>query len=75
MERAIEIDKKHFAPDHPNLAIRYCNLAMILHDMGDREGARRYIELAIDIARKHFGPEHPSMKTLMENRGDIMKGD
>ncbi len=35
MERAIEIDEKHFGPDHPNLVTRYSNLAGILRDSGD----------------------------------------
>jgi len=73
MERAIEIEAKHFDPDHPNLATSYSNLAMILQDLGDLPEARRLMERAIEIGEKHFKPDHPRLLTMRENLALILQ--
>ncbi len=67
IERAIAIDQKHFAPDHPAFAIIYSNLATIQHDQGDLPGARASMERAIAIAEKNLGPEHPNLAAMRSN--------
>jgi tetratricopeptide (TPR) repeat protein len=78
MERAITIGEKHFAPDHPALAISYSNLAMIQKDQGDLPGARASMERAIAIEEKHFAADHATfaisysnLALIQENQGDL----
>ena len=71
MERAIGIEEKHFAPDHPTFATRYSNLATIQQAQGDLPGARASIERAIVIAEKNLGAEHPNLATMRSNLAGI----
>ncbi len=73
IERAIEIDEKHFKPDHPLLATYNSNLAMILKDLGELPAARRWIERAIEIDEKHFEPDHPELAIYYNNLALILK--
>jgi Tfp pilus assembly protein PilF len=67
MERAIEIQSKHFPPDHPNLATSYSNLATIQQEQGSLHAARANMERAIEIQRKHLPLEHPTFATSYSN--------
>jgi tetratricopeptide (TPR) repeat protein len=71
MDRAIQIDEKHFDPDHPNLAVRYSNLATILKDLGDLPQARRHMQRAIEINQKHFDPDHPTLAVSYNNLAHV----
>jgi tetratricopeptide (TPR) repeat protein len=73
MERAIAIDEKHSAPDHPTFAIRYSNIATIQKDQGDLPGARRSMARAIAIDEKHFAPDHPTFATRYSNLAIIQQ--
>jgi tetratricopeptide (TPR) repeat protein len=73
IERAITIQEKHFAPDHPTLATPYSNLATIQQDQGDLPGARASIERAIAIDEKHFAPDHPTLATRYSNLAMIQQ--
>jgi tetratricopeptide (TPR) repeat protein len=73
MERAIAIELKHFEADHPTLATSYCNLGMILKDLGDLSGAKAQMERAIAIEEKHFDPDHPALGVRYGNMGWILK--
>jgi hypothetical protein len=42
LERALSIDEATFGPDHPNVAIRLNNLALILRDLKLPVEARPY---------------------------------
>jgi len=64
MERAIEIDQKHFDPDHPNLATRYNNLAHIELEEDKREAACRLWRRAHGILTKHFNDDHPRVRAV-----------
>jgi len=67
MEKAIEIWKKNYEPDHPTLAVSYSNLAAILQDLGDLTGARGRMEKAIAIEEKNFEPDHPTLAVSYNN--------
>ena len=75
MERAIEIDEKHFDPDHPSLATRYSNLAMILKDLDELPQARQQMERAIEIAEKNFEPDHPKLIIMRKNLAGILRAE
>jgi tetratricopeptide (TPR) repeat protein len=80
-ERAIEIGFKHFEKDHPALAVRYTNLAVIQTAQGElytRAGehikaqpefaaARTNTERAIEIYIRHFDRDHPNLATNYSN--------
>ncbi|MCC7387341.1 MAG: tetratricopeptide repeat protein [Phycisphaerales bacterium] len=72
-EKAIAIESKHFAPDHPTFATSYSNLATIQLDQGDLPGARASMEKAIAIAEKHLGAEHPNLATMRSNLATIQQ--
>ena len=59
LERALAITEAAYGPDHPTVAIRLNNLALILRDLGQVEAARPLQEraLAITQAAKSAGPE------------------
>jgi hypothetical protein len=40
-ERALRIDEASYGPDHPIVAMRLNNLALLLRDLGDPASARR----------------------------------
>lgn len=67
MERAIAIEQRHSAPDHPTLAYGYSNLGLIQKNQADFPAARASIERAIDIQQKHFAPDHPTLGTSYSN--------
>lgn len=66
MERAIEIEEKHFDPDHPTLATSYHNLAGIVFREGKPAEALVLEEKALSILLKHFDEDHPHVKTARE---------
>ncbi|MEM6448520.1 MAG: tetratricopeptide repeat protein, partial [Cyanobacteria bacterium P01_D01_bin.123] len=53
-------DEHNFGSDHPNTARRYSNLAMVLKDLGDYEGAKELLEKATASAEQNFGSDHPT---------------
>ena len=61
MERALRIDEASYGPDHPTVAIRLGNLAMILRDLGDPAGAKPLLERALRIDEASYGPDHPDV--------------
>ncbi len=50
-ERALAITEAAYGPDHPDVATRLNNLAQILRDLGQPEGARPLQERALAITR------------------------
>jgi hypothetical protein len=47
-------------PDHPDTATSLNNLAIVLRDQEDLEGARALQERALAIREARLGPDHPS---------------
>jgi len=73
IERSIKINEKHFAPDHPRLAISYSNLAMIQQAQGDLPGARAQHRVQHQDQREHFAPDHPTLAISYSNLAPIQK--
>ncbi|MDQ2862349.1 MAG: tetratricopeptide repeat protein [Bacteroidota bacterium] len=70
-------DEKKFGEGHPSTATLYSNLATVLQDLGDYEGARVLLEKAVASDEKNFGKGHPStagsysnLAMLLRNLGD-----
>ena len=53
--------------DHPKLAIRYSNLALVEQDLGHLEEARELLQRAIAIGEKAYEADHPTLATSYNN--------
>lgn len=58
LEEAIRIERLQFDPRHVNLVIRYLNLAHVLWDSGEQDGAATLAQIALAIFLFRLGPEH-----------------
>jgi tetratricopeptide (TPR) repeat protein len=77
-ERALAINEKVLGPEHPQTALSLNNLAHLLQDQGDLDGARALHERALAIREKTLGPDHPdtaeslnNLALLLQDQGDL----
>jgi cellulose biosynthesis protein BcsQ len=73
MERALRIAEAAHGPDHPTVAVRLSNLAMILRDLGDPAGARPLLERALAVDESAYGPDHPAVATQLSNLALVLR--
>src|SRR5260370_4178899 len=66
-QRAIAIGEKTLGPEHPDLAIRYNNLASLYYVQGKYAEAEPLFQRAIAIDEQTLGPEHPDLATDYNN--------
>jgi len=64
IEKILSNDIKNFGPDHPTVATRYNEFAMILLDRNDFQKAKSYFQEAYRIWIAALGPEHPKTKDV-----------
>ena len=77
MRRALAIDEQSFGPDHPNVAIRLNNLALLLQATNRLDEAeplmRRALVILVTFGRQ-TGYDHPNLRMFAENyRGLLTK--
>ena len=72
-ERALEIAQKTYGKEHPVVATRLSNLALILKDLGEVSSARPLMERALEIDEKTYGKEHPKVATSLSNLALILR--
>jgi len=81
--RTVALEEQMLEPDHPNLATRYSNLALVEQDLGNLDEARILMikavaienldearilmKKAVPINEKVFEPDHPSLATSYSN--------
>ena len=70
-ERALAITEAAHGPDHPHVAIRLSNLALVLRDLGDPAAARPLAERALAIVEAAHGPDHPDIAVRLSNLAEI----
>ena len=70
-ERALAIWEAGLGPDHPNVGSVLNNLAALVHDTGDLQGALDYHLRAAPIIRKSYPPDHPMVAMSMLNVGSV----
>ncbi len=51
--------KARLGPNHPRTAQSLNNLATVLRDQGDLDGARTLHQRALSIEETRLGPDHP----------------
>jgi hypothetical protein len=59
LERAVTIYEQRLGTDHPDTARSRNNLARVLRDQGDLDGARRLHQRALSIREARLGADHP----------------
>jgi len=73
MEWGLKIDEKIYDPNHPMLAVRLNNLALLLQDTNKLEKAEPIMRRALEIDEKNFGPDHPSVARDLNNLAMLLK--
>jgi tetratricopeptide (TPR) repeat protein len=70
---ALEIDEKHFGPEHSKVAVRLNNLAQLLEATKRFEQAEFLMQRALEIDEKWFGPEHPKVAVRLNNLAELLR--
>jgi tetratricopeptide (TPR) repeat protein len=73
MHRALAIDEKSLGPDHPNVAIRLNNLALLLQDTNRLAEAEPLTRRALEVDEKNLGPDHPNVARDLNNLALLLK--
>lgn len=68
-EKAIEIKKKHFPPDHIEVTTSQSNYAVLLWFAGDYAEAKSILKQILPIREKEFGPDHQEVAKITGNLG------
>jgi len=73
----LEIKEKVLGVDHPSTATSLNNLALLLNDKGDYEGAEPLFRRALEIREKVLGVDHPETAMSLNNLAALLyaKGD
>ena len=62
-------DEKNFGPDHPSLANRLNNLALLYQAQGRYSEAEALLTRSLFILEKALGQDHPEVSTVLNNLG------
>jgi hypothetical protein len=77
MRRALSIDEKSYGPEHPDVAIRLNNLALLLKAINRLVEAeplmRRHLIILLKFTR-NTGHLHPHLKVAFGNYRSILEG-
>ena len=71
--KALASAEKNFGKDHPSTARSYSNLALVLQDLGDYEGAKGLLQKALASGEKNFGKDHPSTAISYSNLALVLQ--
>jgi Tetratricopeptide repeat/NB-ARC domain len=66
VERIVDRNREDLGDDHPETLAWTNNLAQVLHNLGDREGARKLHQLASTGFRSVLGDDHPATLVSMD---------
>ncbi len=73
LQKAVAINEAAFEPNHPTLAIRYSNLALVEQALGNLPEAKRLLQKAVAINEAAFEPNHPTLATSYSNLALVEK--
>ena len=71
--RALTIDEKSSAPDHPDIAIRLNNLAQLLQKTNRLSEAEPLIRRALAIDENSYGPDHANVARDLHNLASLLQ--
>jgi serine/threonine protein kinase/Tfp pilus assembly protein PilF len=72
-ERALEIDRRVLGDDHPRVAMRLNNLAIVAQNMGDLKLAETLYRDAIRRNDRAYGDRHPESAAAKGNYGLLLQ--
>jgi eukaryotic-like serine/threonine-protein kinase len=72
-ERALEIDRRVLGDDHPRVAMRLSNLAIVAQNMGDLKLAETLHRDAIRRNERAYGDQHPETGAARSNFGLLLQ--
>lgn len=73
MRRVLEIDEHAYGPDHPHVAIRLNNLAVLLNETGRLLEAEPLMRRTLAIVEKAYGVRHPKVAIRLNNLAQLLK--
>jgi tetratricopeptide (TPR) repeat protein len=59
--------------EEPSISKLENNLALVLQDLGDYQGAKTLLEKVLASAEKNFGAEHPTTAVSYSNLGNVLR--
>lgn len=71
LESALEIKKKEYGSNHPEVAKTLTNLGIVLQNLGDDNGALEHLEQALSINERVYGPDHIEVAKTVGNLGNV----
>jgi serine/threonine protein kinase/Tfp pilus assembly protein PilF len=71
-ERALEVDRRVLGDDHPRIAMRLNNLAVVAQNLGDLKLAETLFRDAIRRDEQAYGDQHPETGTARGNYGLLL---
>jgi eukaryotic-like serine/threonine-protein kinase len=72
-ERALEIDQRDLGDDHPRIALRLNNLAIVAQNMGDLRQAEALFRGALSRNERAYGDRHPDTAITKGNYGLMLQ--
>jgi eukaryotic-like serine/threonine-protein kinase len=72
-ERALEVDRRVLGDDHPRVAMRLNNLAVVAQSMGDLKLAETLYGDAIRRDERAYGDQHPATGATRGNYGLLLQ--
>ncbi|MEM9555080.1 MAG: tetratricopeptide repeat protein [Acidobacteriota bacterium] len=73
LEELLAAGIERLGEDHPEVAARRSNLALVLKAQGDLGGARRLLEQALEADLERFGEDHPEVATRRSNLALVLQ--
>ena len=72
-ERALDIDRRTLGDDHPRIALRLNNLAIVAQNMGDLKQAEVLFRDALGRNERAYGDRHPDTAITKGNYGLMLQ--
>jgi eukaryotic-like serine/threonine-protein kinase len=72
-ERSLETDRRVLGDDHPRVAKRLNNLAIVAQNMGDLPRAERLYRESIRLHERIYGERHPETAAVKGNLGLLLQ--
>ena len=66
-----QISSKTYGDAHPSTALALTDVATVLRDLGETEGARLHLEAALQIDQQAFGAGHPQVVADLNNLAQV----
>jgi eukaryotic-like serine/threonine-protein kinase len=72
-ERALEIYRRVLGDEHPRVAMRLNNLALVAENMGELPRAESLFQESIRLHERAYGQDHPETAAVKGNYGSLLE--